>query len=279
MCESCGCGQPGNAGVKILKPGAVDPHTHSEHGHDHDHSQDHDHPHHHHGHSQTEIIQVQEDILGANNILAARNRGYFEGRGIFALNLMSSPGAGKTTLLEKTIRDLSPDLTWAVIEGDQQTTMDADRIDRAGAAAIQVNTGTGCHLDARMIREAMAQLDVPEGAVLAIENVGNLICPALFDLGEARRVIIVSTTEGADKPLKYPTILRDAHLCVINKLDLLPYVDFDLDEFMDNARRVNPDLSFIPLSAKTGEGLEGWYDWVRENHRASSAGDVSAKEQ
>ncbi len=269
MCESCGCGQTGEGGVKILKPGAVDPHAHGEHGHDHDHSHDHDHPHHHHDHSQTKIIQVQEDILGANNILAARNRGYFEGRGIFALNLMSSPGAGKTTLLEKTIRDLSPDLAWAVIEGDQQTTMDADRIDRAGAAAIQVNTGTGCHLDARMVRDALAQLDVTEGAVLAIENVGNLICPALFDLGEARRVIIVSTTEGSDKPLKYPTILRDAHLCVINKTDLLPYVDFDLDEFMGNARKVNPDLSFIPLSAKTGEGLEGWYDWVRENHRAA----------
>ncbi len=276
MCETCGCGQPGGAGVKILKPGAGDPHTHDEQGHDHQH--DHEHPHHHHGHTRTETIQVQEDILGVNNILAARNRGYFEGRDIFALNLMSSPGAGKTTLLERTIRDLSPGLVWAVIEGDQQTTIDADRIDAAGAAAIQVNTGTGCHLDARMIREALAQLTVPEGAVLAIENVGNLICPALFDLGEARRVIIVSTTEGSDKPLKYPTILRDAHLCIINKVDLLPYVDFDLDEFMANARRINPDLNFIPLSAKTGEGLELWYDWVRENHRAASAGNPSSEE-
>lgn len=278
MCETCGCGQPGEGGVKILKPGAAATHTHDEHGHGHDHPHDHDHPHHEHGHTHTETIQVQEDILGANNLLAARNRGYFEGRDIFALNLMSSPGAGKTTLLERTIQDLSPGLVWAVIEGDQQTTMDADRIDAAGAAAIQVNTGTGCHLDARMIREALAQLTVPEGAVLAIENVGNLICPALFDLGEARRVIIVSTTEGSDKPLKYPTILRDAHLCIINKIDLLPYVDFDLDEFMTNARRINPDLSFIPLSAKTGEGLEQWYDWVRENHRAAGAGDLRAKE-
>jgi len=275
MCETCGCGQPGSQGVKILKPGAGDTHTHDEHSHGHDH--------HHHDHepehTHTTTIQVQEDVLSANNLVAARNRGYFEGRGIFALNLMSSPGAGKTTLLEKTIQDLSPDLAWAVIEGDQQTTVDADRIDAAGAAAIQVNTGTGCHLDARMIREALAQLEVPERAVLAIENVGNLICPALFDLGEARRVIIVSTTEGSDKPLKYPTILRDAHLCIINKLDLLPYVDFDLDEFMANARRVNPDLSFISLSAKTGEGLEEWYDWVRENHRAAGTGNVSAKEQ
>ena len=223
MCETCGCGQPDSQGVKILKPGAGDTHTHDEHSHDHDHDHhhDHDHPHHHRSHTHTETIQVQEDILGANNLVAARNRGYFEGRGIFALNLMSSPGAGKTTLLERTIQDISPGLAWAVIEGDQQTTMDADRIDAAGAEAIQVNTGTGCHLDARMIREALAQLAVPEGAVLAIENVGNLA----------------------------------------------------------NARRVNPDLIFISLSAKTGEGLEGWYDWVRENHRAAGAGNVSAKEQ
>lgn len=274
MCETCGCGQPGSQGVKILKPEAGDTHTHDEHSHGHDH----DHHDHEHEHTHTTTIQVQEDVLGANNLVAARNRGYFEGRGIFALNLMSSPGAGKTTLLEKTIQDLSPGLAWAVIEGDQQTTMDADRIDAAGAAAIQVNTGTGCHLDARMIREALAQLEVPERAVLAIENVGNLVCPALFDLGEARRVVIVSTTEGSDKPLKYPTILHDAHLCIINKLDLLPYVDFDLDEFMANARRINPDLSFIPLSAKTGEGLELWYDWVRENHRAAGAGNPSSDE-
>ncbi len=264
MCETCGCGQPGGTGVKILKPGTDDPHTHDGQGHDHD-------------HLHTETIQVQEDILSANNLLAARNRGYFEGRGIFALNLMSSPGSGKTTLLEKTIQDLSPGIAWAVIEGDQQTTMDADRIDRAGAQAIQINTGTGCHLDARMVREAVDQLEVPEGAVLAIENVGNLICPALFDLGEARRVIIISTTEGSDKPLKYPTILRDAHLCIINKTDLLPYVDFDPDEFMANARRINPDLNFIALSAKTGDGMEQWYDWVRRSYHIFG-GEQSAGE-
>ncbi len=264
MCETCGCGLPGDQGVKILKPGADASHTHDEHGHDH--------PHHEHDHARTETIQVQEDILGANNLVAAHNRGYFEGRGIFALNLMSSPGSGKTTLLERTIRDLSPGLNWAVIEGDQQTTLDAERIDRTGAQAIQVNTGTGCHLDARMVQSAVAQLELAEGTVLAIENVGNLICPALFDLGEARRVIIISTTEGTDKPLKYPLILKDAQLCVINKVDLLPYVDFAMDEFMENARQVNPDLSFIPLSAKTGEGLEQWYDWLREHHQAVGAG-------
>jgi hydrogenase nickel incorporation protein HypB len=261
MCETCGCGQPDNQGVTILKPGGTDQ-THPHHPHDHEHTH-HDHSH---SHTHSEIIPVQEDILGANNLVAARNRGYFEGRQIFAINLMSSPGSGKTTLLERTIQDLSSDTNWAVIEGDQQTTVDADRIDRAGALAIQINTGTGCHLDARMVRDAMEQLHVPEGAVLAIENVGNLVCPALFDLGEARRVIIVSTTEGSDKPLKYPTILRDAHLCIINKVDLLPYVDFDIDEFKTNALRINPELSFICLSATSGEGLEGWYDWLKENH-------------
>lgn len=278
MCDTCGCGQPGDPGVKILKPGAetesAHSHTSDPHHHHHDHGPE---QHHAHGHSHTETITIQEDILGANNLVAARNRGYFEGRGIFTINLMSSPGSGKTTLLERTIRDLSPEMTWAVIEGDQQTTVDADRIDRAGAAAIQVNTGTGCHLDARMVKDALEQLDVPAGAILAIENVGNLVCPALFDLGEARRIVIVSTTEGTDKPLKYPTILRDAHLCIINKVDLLPYVDFDLDAFMEHARKVNPDLQFMALSAKTGEGLEQWIAWLNENQLAIRDSDTAAK--
>ena len=269
MCETCGCGQPGSPQVRILKPGTTEPLAQDE-SHHHHHGE-HDHPHEHpHDHTHTETVRIAEDILGANNLIAARNRGYFEGRNIFALNLMSSPGSGKTTLLEKTIADLSPEFTWAVIEGDQQTTMDADRIDHAGAAAIQVNTGTGCHLDARMIHAALNELQVPQGAILAIENVGNLVCPALFDLGEARRVVIVSTTEGSDKPLKYPTILRDAHLCIVNKLDLLPYVDFDLEAFTANARRINPELEFLSLSAKTGDGLEQWYTWLRENHAAVS---------
>jgi hydrogenase nickel incorporation protein HypB len=271
MCETCGCGQPGNQGPVILKPGET-PRADHHHPHDHEHAHhgDHDHADHDHGHTHThsETIPVQEDILGANNLVAARNRGYFEGRQIFALNLMSSPGSGKTTLLERTIRDLASDIDWAVIEGDQQTTVDADRIDQTGAAAIQINTGTGCHLDAPMVRLALEQLNVPEGAILAIENVGNLVCPALFDLGEARRVIIVSTTEGSDKPLKYPTILRDAHLCIINKTDLLPYVDFDIDEFKTNALKINPELAFISLSARSGEGLEEWYAWLKENHSA-----------
>ncbi len=260
MCDTCGCGQPDGQAVKIIKPGekAVGADGHQNHDHPHHHEHDHEDGH---SHPHTETIKVQQDVLGANNLVAARNRAFFEDRGILALNLMSSPGSGKTTLLERTIKELSA-YRWAVIEGDQQTTLDAERIDRAGADAIQVNTGTGCHLDAAMVEEALKQLPIQPGAILAIENVGNLVCPALFDLGEARRIVIVSTTEGTDKPLKYPTILRDAHLCVINKLDLLPYVDFDLDLFQENCRRVNPRLEFVALSATTGEGLVEWQAWI-----------------
>ncbi len=265
MCDTCGCGLPGQGqpdgqGVKIIKPGEKagggeghQNHAHPHH-HDHAHEDGHSHPH-------TETIKVQQDVLGANNLVAARNRAFFEEHGILALNLMSSPGSGKTTLLERTIKELSA-YRWAVIEGDQQTTLDAERIERAGADAVQVNTGTGCHLDASMVSRALESLTLPPGAILAIENVGNLVCPALFDLGEARRIVIVSTTEGTDKPLKYPTILHDAHLCVINKLDLLPYVDFDLDLFKENCRRVNPRLEFVALSATTGDGLVEWHAWI-----------------
>lgn len=264
MCDTCGCGQPDGQGVKIIKPGekAVEGDGHQNHNrhHHHDHGYDHDHEH---GHPPTETIKVQQDILGANNLVAARNRTFFEEHGILALNLMSSPGSGKTTLLERTIKELGA-YRWAVIEGDQQTTLDAERIERAGADAVQVNTGTGCHLDASMVSRALESLTLPPGAVLAIENVGNLVCPALFDLGESRRVVIVSTPEGSDKPLKYPTILRDAHLCVINKLDLLPYVDFDLDLFKENCRRVNPRMEFVALSATVGTGLAGWFAWIEQ---------------
>lgn len=269
MCEHCGCGQPEEEGVRILKPGATEEsghghnsmHTHDSHHHFHDHE-------HEHLHTRRETVVLEEDILEANNLVAARNRGFFEGRRIFVLNLMSSPGAGKTTLLERTINDLYDECAWAVIEGDQQTTLDAERITQTGVPAIQVNTGAGCHLDAQMIHDALEQLEVPENSLLAIENVGNLVCPALFDLGEARRVVIVSTTEGTDKPLKYPTILRKADLCVINKVDLQPYVDFDPKQFQINAERINPDLKFITLSATTGESLEEWYSWIRQERLA-----------
>ncbi len=196
--------------------------------------------------------------------MAERNRGYFEARGILALNLVSSPGSGKTSLLERTIRETGKDMAFFIIEGDQQTMNDANRIAGTGAPVVQVNTGEGCHLDAEMVNRAMKELELAEKAVLMIENVGNLVCPALFDLGEASRVLIISTTEGEDKPLKYPYMFRSSDLCIINKTDLLPYVDFDIEKFREYARQINPELRFIELSVKTGQGMEGWYQWLRE---------------
>jgi hydrogenase nickel incorporation protein HypB len=197
-----------------------------------------------------------------NNLLAERNRGYFEAKGITAVNLVSSPGSGKTTILERTIRDLGQSAPVYVIEGDQQTMLDADRIHRTGAPVLQVNTGNGCHLDALMVNTAVKDLDVKENSLLMIENVGNLVCPALFDLGEKYRVVIMSVTEGEDKPLKYPNMFQTSHLCLINKTDLLPYVDFNPDRFKEYALRVNPGLKFILLSAKTGEGFPEWNRWL-----------------
>ncbi len=203
-------------------------------------------------------------MLLQNNLLAERNRGWFEAKRITALNLVSSPGSGKTTLLEKTIAMLEGRPPVAVVEGDQQTMNDADRIAATGAAVMQVNTGNGCHLDAQMIRRACDELDPPDGSLVMIENVGNLVCPALFDLGEAAKVVIISVTEGADKPLKYPNMFAESALCLINKIDLLPYVDFDVDACVDAARRVNPRLEFLQVSATTGEGLDAWIAWLRD---------------
>jgi len=181
---------------------------------------------------------------------------------VFSLNIVSSPGSGKTSILEKTIRDLISTYKFFVIEGDQQTTRDADRIERSGAAAIQINTGTGCHLDAKMIHLALKKMEPDNHSILFIENVGNLVCPALFDLGEQKRVLVISVTEGDDKPLKYPYMFQSADLCIINKTDLLPYVDFNVENAMNYARQLNPDIEFILMSAKTGEGMTEWYDWL-----------------
>ena len=205
---------------------------------------------------------METDILQKNNLLAQRNRGWLEAKNILALNLVSSPGSGKTSLLERTIRELAGRLPVAVIEGDQQTMNDANRIAAAGAPVVQVNTGNGCHLDADMVSRAMRQLDPAEGSVLMIENVGNLVCPSLFDLGEAKRVVIMSVTEGEDKPLKYPNMFRSSDLCIINKTDLLPYLDYDLPKAKDYALQVNHHLQFIELSVKSGEGFEAWIDWL-----------------
>lgn len=266
MCDTCGCGSGSNP-VKISRPGEPE----QEHHHHHDHPHDHDHPHshgHHHEHDQESstqrLIRVEEDILGKNNLTASRNRGYFEAKGVVALNLMSSPGSGKTTLLEKTILALKSLKAVAVIEGDQQTLNDAERIHKTGAPVIQVNTGNGCHLDADMIRLAIDKLQLEEESLLFIENVGNLVCPSLFELGEKNRIVIISVTEGEDKPLKYPTMFEHAHTCIINKTDLLPYVDFDTELVRKYALKVNPHLHIMEMSARTGEGMDAWIAWLLE---------------
>ncbi len=264
MCDTCGCGNPD--GFIIHDP----KHTHSHdnndiHGHDHEHDHRHSHSHddhHDHDHSHKKVINLNVDILSQNNLTAGMNRRYFEGRKVLSLNMVSSPGSGKTTILEKTIRHLIPSHKLYVIEGDQQTLIDAGRIEKAGAPAIQINTGYGCHLNAKMVEAALEKLDVETNSILFIENVGNLVCPAMFDLGEFKRVIVISVTEGEDKPLKYPNMFETSHLCIINKSDLLPYVDFQTKEFIKNARQVNHHIEFIELSAKTGEGLNLWYEWI-----------------
>jgi hydrogenase nickel incorporation protein HypB len=194
---------------------------------------------------------------------AERTRGWFDGRNVLALNLVSSPGSGKTTLLERTIRDLGGELPLAVIEGDQATANDAERIRATGCKVVQINTGTGCHLDAAMVGRGLKQLDPPAGSVVLIENVGNLVCPALFDLGERAKVVVVSVTEGEDKPVKYPHMFRASEVMLLNKIDLLPHVNFDVEKCVGYARQVNPRLKVLQVSATRGDGLADWYDWVR----------------
>ncbi len=250
MCGTCGChGGPGEGGG----PGLAVPHTHP-----HDHDQVGESP-----SGAGETITLEQRVLGKNEELADRNRAWLARRSVIAVNLMSSPGAGKTTLLERTVRDLTGrDRPVAVIEGDQETALDAERIRRAGGSVIQVNTGAGCHLDAEMVEGALTALDPDTGSLVLVENVGNLVCPALFDLGERSRVVIISVTEGTDKPLKYPYMFAVADLVIINKVDLLPYVDFDPDQCVAYARSVNPGLRVLTLSATTGVGLDAWYEWL-----------------
>jgi hydrogenase nickel incorporation protein HypB len=271
MCETCGCGNPNETNIHNPRH---DPDHHHDQNHDHEHEHGHDHEHEHehehdghkhthpHEHPPQKVIDINMDILSENNRLAERNRGYFEGKHVLSLNLVSSPGSGKTSILEKTIRELISSYKFFVIEGDQQTTRDADRIEKSGAPAIQINTGTGCHLDAKMIHLALKKMEPDNHSILFIENVGNLVCPALFDLGEKKRVLITSVTEGDDKPLKYPYMFQSADLCIINKKDLLPYVDFNVENAMNYARQLNPDIEFILMSAKTGEGMTEWYNWL-----------------
>ena len=263
MCTTCGCSGAGKVTVTNLETGSkqtVEPHSHvhDHHHHLHEHHQAHAHAHHH-----GTTIALEQELLATNDRFAMRNRGWFEGRNILALNLVSSPGAGKTTLLERTLRDLADELRFSVVEGDQETHFDAERIRATGCRTVQINTGTGCHLDAEMLQHALRELAPPLDSVVMIENVGNLVCPALFDLGEWAKVAILSVTEGDDKPLKYPHMFRAARLMVLNKTDLLPHVDFDIDRCLGFARRVNPEIEVLRLSARTGEGLGDWYQWLR----------------
>jgi len=252
-----------------MKPGQKE-HTHPHHDHDHDHGHVHTHEHEHgheheyeHTHHEGRIITVETDVLQKNNMLAQRNRGYLEAKSILALNLVSSPGSGKTTILERTLKTLKDQFSICVIEGDQQTTLDASRISATGIPVVQINTGSGCHLDAEMVNKAVKELDPPHHSILMIENVGNLVCPALFDLGENFRVVIVSVTEGEDKPLKYPQMFLSSQVCLINKTDLLPYVDFSVDKLKEYINHINPDLHCIELSARTGDGFDAWIAWLR----------------
>ena len=304
MCVVCGCAKPQDSAD------LVHGHAHAhDHPHDHAHDHSHDHPHvavsaqgdlHYGagsarvsvpGMSQARAIRLEADVLGANRQLAEHNRAHFAGHGIAAYNLVSSPGSGKTTLLCATIlalRARQPALALAVIEGDQQTSHDADRIRATGAPAIQVNTGKGCHLDAQMVADAFERLPLhghhhhhdhahehdhhhgaahshaadSEGALLFIENVGNLVCPAMWDLGERAKIAILSVTEGEDKPLKYPDMFAAASLMVLNKIDLLPHLDFDVPQCIANARRVNPGIEVLLVSARSGEGMAAWLDWL-----------------
>lgn len=217
------------------------------------------------------MVALEARILAKNDAEAVKNRAWFSGREILALNLVSSPGAGKTTLLERTIRDLKDELPIYVLEGDQATTNDGERIRAAGAPAVQVNTGTGCHLEADIVARGLMQLRPAAGSVVMIENVGNLVCPAMFDLGERAKVVILSVTEGEDKPLKYPHMFRAAEIMVLNKTDLLPHVDFDVERAIENARAINPDIAVLQVSARTGEGLQDWYGWLREQRAAAQA--------
>jgi hydrogenase nickel incorporation protein HypB len=287
MCTHCGCQgdkttmldlQTGDtATIAVAHQHESDAgHSHapeSDHGH-HDHAHDHHLPHRHsvgeqpHSHNAqrgagVNIVDVETRILAKNDALAAKNRAWFAGREILALNLVSSPGAGKTTLLERTIRDLAGELSLCVIEGDQATAKDGERIRSAGASVVQVNTGTGCHLDAEMVTRALSMLKPGPGAVLLIENVGNLVCPALFDLGERAKVVFFSVTEGEDKPLKYPHIFRAATIVILSKVDLVPHLEFSLAEAIANVQRVNPETTILQLSSRTGAGVAGWYDWLR----------------
>ena len=267
MCDTCGCSDRDR--LSGLRIGA---HTH---GPDHAHPDDHHHAHHTNAHSipgrHVRTVSVESEVMAKNDRIAAANRDAFERGRLVVLNFVSSPGAGQTTLLERTLRDLAGGWPWAVIEGDQQTDNDARRIAACGVPVVQINTGTMCHLDAAMVADACRKLDPRAGTVVAIENVGNLVCPALFDLGERARVVVASVTEGDDKPAKYPYMFETAHLVVLNKCDLLPYVPFDVERFETILHEVNPGAPVVRVSATRGDHLAAWYRWLAERRVDTTA--------
>lgn len=257
MCATCGCDQPGMVKITNMSE-ALFPNL----------------AHHHHTHSVQPVrtqIELEQEILQKNNLLAERNRGYLMAKQIASFNLVSSPGSGKTSLLECTLRDLNDEFEFCVIEGDQQTTNDAARIARYNVPVTQINTGKGCHLDATMVWDALQELKPKDYSVVFVENIGNLVCPSMFDLGEQKRIVIISVTEGEDKPLKYPDMFAGSQLCIINKIDLLPYLKFDLPKLIEYAKRINPDLEFIELSCSSGEGLAQWYNWLKRQQVTANA--------
>ena len=273
MCTVCGCNEPSGNG-----------HTHD---HSHDHSHGHDHHHFGHGaagvsvagYTQDRLIKIEQNILSKNDSYANANREWLAERGLLALNLVSSPGAGKTALLVETLKVLKDKISLGVIEGDQETDNDADRIRETGVPAIQINTGKGCHLDAHMIGHALKDLSLDAGGAVLIENVGNLVCPAAFDLGEASKVVILSVTEGEDKPIKYPDMFAAADLMILSKTDLLPHLDFDVEKAIEYAHCINPDLVVMQVSAKTGEGLVPWLDWITAEAVNAASGIIATSHQ
>jgi hydrogenase nickel incorporation protein HypB len=271
MCLTCGCSDGGEitlTAAPSIPTGEIHEHTHllpdgtilthTHHHHPDGHQQDRSHNHH------RTTLTVEQKLLTKNDRIAARNRAWFRERNILSLNLVSSPGSGKTTLLVRTLRDLQHRIPISVIEGDQATVNDARRIQETGCPAVQINTGTGCHLEAAMVGQGLQALQPPAHSIVMIENVGNLVCPALFDLGEQYKVVLLSVTEGEDKPIKYPHMFRAAQVMILNKIDLLPYVSFDLDRCLDYAYQVNPHLQIFQVSATTGTGLENWYRWLEQ---------------
>ena len=268
MCEDCGCGIVDGYKVETLVGGSKQGSPGSgEHGHAHEHEHGHEHAHghgHEHGHShESTTIDLHAPILAKNDRLAERNRGFLKAKGLVSLNLLSSPGSGKTTLLEKTLVALSAELPAVVINGDLATDNDAERLHASGTPVAQITTGNVCHLDAEMISKGLEQLPLDDRKVLYIENVGNLVCPASYDLGEDKKVVLFSVTEGEDKPLKYPPIFHHADLVIVTKIDMAEAAGFDRAVAMENLRRIAHHSQLLELSAKTGEGMEAWLDWVR----------------